>query len=303
AKHVLTGSLDDTAILWDADSGKKLHTFQGHTIWGMNVALSGDGKVAVTGDEKPGFLGRSVFSAILWSTASCEKLHTIRGGAAPMRCAALSDDGKHILTGSDDNTAIHSWEADGLKRLQTFGRHGANCVALSGDGKHAVTGSGTAILWETASGKQLQTFEGHTNVVTSVALSGDAKHVLTGFSDNTAILWDAASGKKLHTFQGHTNSVWEVALSRDGKQAWTVSFDGTLRIWDVATGKERCRLYSCDAGKDWLIVTPEGLFDGSEGAARLVVYRVPGAQKLVDDDATRRRFHRPGLLSKVWQAE
>ena len=52
-------------------------------------------------------------------------------------------------------------------------------VALSGDGKHVLTGSGdkTAILWEAASGKKLQTFQGHTDSVKSVALSGDGKHV------------------------------------------------------------------------------------------------------------------------------
>ena len=125
----------------------------------------------------------------------------------------------------------------------------------------------------------------------------------TGHSQLISRVALIANGKKLHTFQGQTNFVRNVALSRDGKEPWTVSLDGTVRLWDPATGKERCRLYSFDAGKDWLAVTPEGLFDGSEGAARLVIYRVPGSQKLVDDDATRRRFHRPGLLSKVWQVE
>lgn len=74
----------------------------------------------------------------------------------------------------------------------------------SGDGKHVVTGSFdmTAILWEAASGQKLQTFQGHTDLVTSVALSGDGKHVVTGSENTTAILWDAAGGKPLQTFQG-----------------------------------------------------------------------------------------------------
>jgi len=72
---------------------------------------------------------------------------------------------------------------------------------------------------------------------------------------------------------------------------------------DAVKGKERCRLYSFDAGKAWLVVTPEGLFDDSEGAWQFVTYRVPGTLRLVDDDATRRRFHRSGLLAKVWQGK
>lgn len=70
-----------------------------------------------------------------------------------------------------------------------------------------------------------------------------------------------------------------------------------------ATGKELCRLYSFDAGKDWLVVTPEGSFDGSPGAWRFVAYRVPGTLKLLDDDATRRRGYRPGLLAQVWKGD
>jgi WD40 repeat protein len=94
-----------------------------------------------------------------------------------------------------------------------------------------------------------------------------------------------------------------VALSRDGKFLWTASLDGTTRLWDPATGKERCRLYSFDGGKDWLVVTPEGDFDGSPGAWRFVAYQDAATGRLVDDEATRRHFHRPGLLALVWKGE
>ena len=49
-------------------------------------------------------------------------------------------------------------------------------------------------------GKQLRTFQGHTDTVQSVALSRDGKHVLTGSRDKTAILWEAASGMQLQIF-------------------------------------------------------------------------------------------------------
>jgi hypothetical protein len=80
---------------------------------------------------------------------------------------------------------------------------------------------------------------------------------------------------------------------------WTASTDGCARLWDPVTGKERCRLLNLDAGKNWLVVTPEGFFDGSEDAWKCVTYRVSGTVKLIDDDATRRRFHRKGLLAEI----
>ena len=44
-------------------------------------------------------------------------------------------------------------------------------------------------LWDVASGKKIQTFQGHTDQVYTVALSGDGKRILTGSEDKTAILW------------------------------------------------------------------------------------------------------------------
>ena len=119
--------------------------------------------------------------------------------------------------------------------------HGSDIlsVALSRDGKRALTGSvdKTAILWNTETGKPLQTFKGHTNTVFSVALSGDGRRALTGSKDRTAMLWDVQSGKLLQTFKGHTSDVNAVALSRDGKRALTGSDDRTAMLWDTATGK------------------------------------------------------------------
>jgi hypothetical protein len=43
------------------------------------------------------------------------------------------------------------------------------------------------------------------------------------------------------------------------------------------------RLISLDGGKDWLVVSPDGFFDGSKGGWRYVSYRRAGTLELVDD--------------------
>jgi WD40 repeat protein len=158
-------------------------------------------------------------------------------------------------------------------------------------------------LWDAASGQKLRTFAVPASL-TSVILSQDNKHAVANTGPGrTAILWDTADGKILRTFAGHTDRVTGMALSDDGKHLWTVSEDRSTRLWNPATAKERCQLISLNDGKDWLVITPDGFFDGSKDAWRFVAYREPGSLKLLDDDATRKRFHRPGLLAQVWKGE
>ena len=108
-------------------------------------------------------------------------------------------------------------------------------MALSRDGKLVVASvhDNTAILFDTVSGTQVQTYRGHSDYVWGVALSGDSKFLLTGSADRTAILWDTASGKKLHTFAGHTKTVTRVALSGDAKLVLTGSEDHTAILWQL----------------------------------------------------------------------
>ncbi len=134
-------------------------------------------------------------------------------------------------------------------------------VAVSHDGKHVLTGGGTtAILWEAATGKSLQTYKhsadvnNHTAAVHTVSLSGDGKLVLTGSKDGVSILWDAAGGKKLHTLNGpkpvrgvqrimgelvevHPET-GPVVLSGDGKLVVTASFDDAAILWNAGDGKQ-----------------------------------------------------------------
>ncbi|MCH7919763.1 MAG: hypothetical protein IIC50_17475 [Planctomycetes bacterium] len=49
--RVLTGSRDETAKLWDAETGQEIRTFLGHTGWVFSVAFSPDGTRVLTGSR------------------------------------------------------------------------------------------------------------------------------------------------------------------------------------------------------------------------------------------------------------
>jgi RNA polymerase sigma factor (sigma-70 family) len=132
-----------------------------------------------------------------------------------------------------------------LLRLGTLRlRHGGPVggVAFSPDGKTAATGGGFSDnvirLWDTATARELRSFNGHTYNITGLAFTPDGKHLLSCALDQTVRLWDVATAAEVRQFRGHQAGVTALALTPDGKTAATASQDGTVRLWDVAAGTE-----------------------------------------------------------------
>jgi hypothetical protein len=50
-KYIVTGSGDDTAKLWDRETGKVVRTFEGHSWYVRSVAATADNKHIVTGSD------------------------------------------------------------------------------------------------------------------------------------------------------------------------------------------------------------------------------------------------------------
>ena len=83
----------------------------------------------------------------------------------------------------------------------------------------------------------LQTFEGHSDSVSSVAWSPDGRQVASSSDDRTIKIWDPATGQCQGTLEGHGGPVSSVAWSPDGRKVASASGDGTIKIWDPATGQ------------------------------------------------------------------
>jgi WD40 repeat protein len=94
-------------------------------------------------------------------------------------------------------------------------------------------------LWDSSTGKHtlLQTYNGHTDLVSSVILLND-KQLLTSSYDKTCKLWEISTGKCIRTFVGHTDWVKIIALfPYNSKQFISISIDKTCKIWDIYSGE------------------------------------------------------------------
>ncbi len=98
-----TGSWDNTARVWDAESGKCLRELQGHTHAVSSCAWSPDGRrVATGGDDE---------TARVWDAESGKCLREMQGHTHWVTSCAWSPDGRRVATGSYDKTA-RVWDAE-----------------------------------------------------------------------------------------------------------------------------------------------------------------------------------------------
>ena len=160
SKYILTTSGDNTAALWDAQTGKKMYDLKGHTSFVLSAVFSPDGKQIVTASADK--------TAIIWDAETGKKLIELKGHNGPVHTACFSPDGKRILTASNDSTAI-IWDAASGKRLIDLKGHTKTVrdAFFSPDGKKVVTASedSTAIIWDAGSGTKIFVIKGNNESV------------------------------------------------------------------------------------------------------------------------------------------
>ena len=289
-----------TAFVWRPAARERLGSFEGHSEGLACVALSSSGSSVLTGSD-----GGTV---ILWDAASERCVQRFEGHGGGVDSVAFSPSGDEILTGSEDKTAI-LWDAATGRCVRRFEGHGGGVcsVAFSPSGDEILTGSEdkTAILWDAATGRCVRRFEGHGGGVCSVAFSPCGDELVTQDGDGVAVLWDAGTAKRLRAFGGfgaHRFGGVGVGFGRSGQEVIVGSGDGAVRVWDVATGREVAQLLVFSAD-DWLVVTPEGLFDGSEAGRKRVAYRWGEGLAVVPGEQFAGGLYRPGLLGRILRGE
>ncbi len=112
-------------------------------------------------------------------------------------------------------------------------------------------------------------------------------------------LWNVASRKELLTLKGHSGSVNSLVFSPDGKTLASGSLDSTIKLWEIASGKELASLISIDK-QNWVVVAPDGLFDGTSGGINKVLWRFSrDTFDFAPVGAFFNDFFRPGLLAEI----
>jgi len=131
-QQIVTGSNDNTAKVWDAETGKELMTLTGHNGPVYSTAWSPDGQQIVTGSYDQ--------TVKVWDSHIGKGLMTLEGHDDRVLSVAYSPDGQRFATGSYDKT-VKVWDSHIGKELMTLeGHEGAVLSArYSPDGQRIVT--------------------------------------------------------------------------------------------------------------------------------------------------------------------
>jgi tricorn protease-like protein len=252
-KFIASGSNDDSIRIWDAATGKVLHTLTGFVgaIW--TVTYSPDGKFIASA---------GVDGAVrIWEAETGLPSAVLSGHTGAVWDVAYSPNGKFIASAGSDKT-VRLWDAASGAIVRIFTEHtnGVHGVAYSPDGKFIASGSydKTVVIRNTETGSVLHTLTGHTYHVYDVAYSPDGKFIASASADRTARIWDTTTGVQVHTLTGHTNYVFSVAYRPDGQFIVTGSSDYRARVWEAATGKS---IYTMTQHKDFVtsvVFSPDG---------------------------------------------
>ncbi|OAD20748.1 repeat-containing protein [Candidatus Thiomargarita nelsonii] len=224
--------------LWEVNTGKKLHTFEGHKYDISSLAFSQDGKTIASG---------SMDNTIkVWDVSSGKLLHTLKkrlffgdGHKEYVSSVTFSTNGKMIISGGADNT-VKVWQVNKGEVLQTLKGHEDEVTSVAvrrRDDDILMIASGskdkTIKLW--FDGIPLYTFTGHQNSILSLAISPDGKLLASGSRDKTIKLWPTVPCQTPRTLEGHKAEVISLTFSPDGSLLASVSAS-EMKLWEVASG-------------------------------------------------------------------
>jgi WD40 repeat protein len=158
-------------------------------------------------------------------------------------------------------------------------------AALSPDGCSVVFGSQDhgIHVWDTATGTQRSTINGHSSVVTALAFSHDGQFLVSSSYNNTILVWNFTAGAQQpdYVLKGHTDSVNSVAFSLDAKLVVSSSADDTMRVWSGAVSVDESVMEGHTGVVTTISFSHEGrhIASGSEDSTILVWDAATGRQK------------------------
>ncbi|MCA9915703.1 MAG: hypothetical protein KC496_20250, partial [Anaerolineae bacterium] len=195
-EQLLTGSSDNTIILWDLETQSQIRSFEGHA--GRISAL------AIGADSTRLLSGATDGTLFLWDLNTGERLRRFSGHQGGILAVDLNDDATLALSAAQDGT-LRLWDTSSGREIRRFEGHdgpvtgaafvpGAAYIVSSGQ-------DGTLRLWDLETGEELRRYpvvddNGRSITIEDLVPNPDGTLALTGLRDKTLRLWQLLPGNQ-----------------------------------------------------------------------------------------------------------
>ena len=226
-------------------------------------------------------------------------------------CALSPDKTKVIISlaktdSQDDNTTIVCYDLINKRKIWSYEPKMmcSNPVYTEGGKKiRFFTEKKALVTLDAQSGKMLSSTTLIPQVDNVSQFSPTQKYVLTkSFKEELFFggisnfdVYDAVTKKLvLSVPQQRTYFRGAVFMSND---KYLLTQDEDMKLWDLTTGKMVARIVLFQNSNDWILLTPDGRFDGSQGGLKQLYY-VKG-QDVIPLEQLYEGFYTPGLTKQV----
>ncbi|MBK7455754.1 MAG: NACHT domain-containing protein [Anaerolineales bacterium] len=221
--------------LWDIQTGRHIHTFEGHQNWVHSVAFHPGGQFLASGGADS--------QICIWNIKEKALRFTLKGHATRVWSVAFSPDGALLISGGDEEN-LHVWDIQNgqLVRVLRHSAPGTMNVAFHPSGKWVAAcceQDPRINIWDVQTGELVETITSRSNGPTSLAFDSEGSYLVNGGHDGSVEIWQMVAEHQLQyekRLMGHQNHIGFLAFSRNDLLA-TLSHGENIKIWNVESGK------------------------------------------------------------------
>ena len=249
---LVSGSDDETVILWHIQTGGVINTFYGHTGDVLSVSISPDCTTIASGSED--------HTVCLWDAQSGECDCVIDGHNDGVYSVSFSPTNSQLLISASNDGTVRQWNINGHQIGSTYE---GNRVVFSSDGTCFVSWKQkgrVATVWDFNSGRVVAELQSPDYDFEYCCFSPDGKLVAGGIND-TIYIWNITGLAPclIETLTGHIYWITSLVFS---SSLISSSLDGSVKFWqtgtlpvDLETDSESTPLASADIKSISLQVT------------------------------------------------